>query len=103
MGMKPRSYANLRDLFEKHWMYGFPLWLANGEKDCVLSGWLRKVRQAAALYRIDAEQWAIITNDSNKRFTKLNTGRPMPHVADKVELVKRSLNMFENAVKNRLG
>lgn len=27
----------------------------------------------------------------------------MPHVADKVELVQRALNMFETAVKIRLG
>jgi hypothetical protein len=70
------DFVNLRDAFQKHWIYGFPLWpieekydTASG-KSALLPYWLGMVRQTAALYRIDTEYWAAITNTFAKRFAR---------------------------------
>jgi hypothetical protein len=106
------DFVNLRDAFQKHWIYGFPLWpieekydTASG-KSALLPYWLGMVRQTAALYRIDTEYWAAITNTFAKRFARAQDPAH-PHgpknVGNKAQLAEKALSMLGTAVELRLG
>ena len=117
------DFANLRQLYQKHWLEGFPLWQelditpyhqrkdrdnSHSQKG-LLQHWARLVRRAAAVHRIDPDTWTAVTmpfvrecaehygDDESHDFLERT------HDDDDLQAVKGALWMIGLAVEYRLG
>jgi hypothetical protein len=101
--------CNLEKAFRDHWFRHFPLWPWNvcgddeDEAFPLLKHWINFARQAAALYRIDPDEWARITQSYVLRVPVKPRLRSEDEDDEGHFLIEACLSMVSNGAKYRLG